>query len=160
MHVRAGGAHLCGARELDIAFATGPFIHCRKDGSVMISGSEKRLYRKGSTSSSESGPPRFSSSTPSGAACGTPSPGTADESPVGFISSTISGEERPHARRQAQRGATAAGVHAPWVGAATAHNSAARSASPCRIEPLPLQALPPLDVSLVVVAVSAQVRLR
>eukprot|EP00965_Chrysotila_dentata_P108736 3592238-Pleurochrysis_carterae.AAC.1 len=42
-------AHLEGARDLAMTHARGPLAHLRKEGSVMISGSEKRLYRKGST---------------------------------------------------------------------------------------------------------------
>ena len=45
-------------------YASGPLAHSSHCGSVMISGSEKRLYKKGWTWSSVSGPPRLSSSTP------------------------------------------------------------------------------------------------
>lgn len=38
-----GGGYLVGAREMEMAFATGPLSHAAQEGSVMISGSEKRL---------------------------------------------------------------------------------------------------------------------
>ena len=57
-------SRLCGAREREMMNASGPLNHERNEGSVMISGSEKRLYKKGSTFSRLSGPPRLSSITP------------------------------------------------------------------------------------------------
>ena len=65
--IAAYPSRLLGARPFAISHATGPLSHCTNDGSVMISGSEKRLYRKGSTLSRVSGPPRLSSSTPTSA---------------------------------------------------------------------------------------------
>lgn len=47
----------------------GPCSHLTRFGSRMISGSAKRLYRNGSTSSCRSGPPRFRSNTPNFSSC-------------------------------------------------------------------------------------------
>ena len=64
--IAAYPSRLLGARPFAISHATGPLSHCTNDGSVMISGSLKRLYRKGSTSTSVVGPPRLSSTIPIG----------------------------------------------------------------------------------------------
>ena len=54
-----------GALRLAIKYANGFCNIDKNDGSLMMSGSAKRLYRKPSTSSVFSGPPRFNNNTPS-----------------------------------------------------------------------------------------------
>uniref|UniRef100_A0A2P2KXU0 Ferrochelatase-2ic-like n=2 Tax=Rhizophora mucronata TaxID=61149 RepID=A0A2P2KXU0_RHIMU len=55
---------LFGARTTDINWANGFWRKRNSLGSRMMSGSAKRLNKKGCTSSRVSGPPRFSNTTP------------------------------------------------------------------------------------------------
>ena len=57
-------SRLFGARDALNAFAKNPCKNCTGGGRRMISGSANKLYKNGCTSSNVSGPPRFSSNTP------------------------------------------------------------------------------------------------
>mmetsp|Transcript_19905 Transcript_19905/g.27586 ORF Transcript_19905/g.27586 Transcript_19905/m.27586 type:complete len:205 (+) Transcript_19905:1101-1715(+) len=62
--MEAYAAALFGALFIDIKYASGFCNHCSEVGSRIISGSANKLYKKGCTSSSVSGPPRFNNKTP------------------------------------------------------------------------------------------------
>ena len=112
----------CGARELAIANAIGLLSHCKKEGSVMISGSEKRLYKNSFTSSRDSGPPKLSSSTPtvSGATAGR---GAASRGGAKSAAMARGGRLRLGVVAGIDPGCSICGSHALPAGSAAAHKS-------------------------------------